>query len=302
MNVGLRIDVDTYNGTRTGVPTLLDILSQYKIRATFFFSVGPDNMGRHLWRLLRPKFLLKMLRSKAGSLYGWDILLRGTFWPGPDISRVLKSPLEEAFAAGHEIGLHSIDHHRWQKIAGAMDREDIIGELSAGFQVISNYIGKDPISFAAPSWKGTDNLLRVEMEVGLQYGSDCRGSNIFRPIVEGDLSSIPQIPVTLPTYDEVIGWNNVSDRNYNDYLLSLITEDRLNVLTIHAEVEGMSKSRLFKEFLDRALDSGITFLPLGSLLPDDLSSIPTGVMEKGSIPGREGWVAEQREDKTQKVF
>jgi len=296
MKVGLRIDVDTLNGTRIGVPALINILSQYKIRATFFFSVGPDNMGRHLWRLLRPKFLLKMLRSKAGSLYGWDILLRGTFWPGPDISRVLKSPLEQVFAAGHEIGLHALDHQRWQKRAARLSKEEITGELSAGFKVINGYIGRDSVCFAAPGWRGTDNLLQAEMKTGLRYGSDCRGSHIFRPIVDGKPSDIPQIPVTLPTYDEVIGRDGLSDRNYNEYLLSLLTEDRFNVLTIHAEVEGMSKSRLFKEFLDRARDRDITFLPLGSLLSDDLSSIPTGMMEKGTIPGREGWVAVQSEN------
>ncbi len=293
MKIGLRIDVDTLNGTRIGIPTLLNILGQYKIRATFFFSVGPDNMGRHLWRLIRPQFLLKMLRSKAGSLYGWDILLRGTFWPGPDISRALKSPLEQVFAAGHEIGLHAIDHHHWQKRAAGLSQEAIAEEFKTGFKVINDYIGRDPICFAAPSWRGTDNLLQVEMEAGVCYGSDCRGSHIFRPIVDGKPSGIPQIPVTLPTYDEVIGRDGLSDRNYNEYLLSLLNEDRLNVLTIHAEVEGMSKSRLFREFLDRALDNDVTFLPLGSLLPDDLSTIPIGVMEKGSIPGREGWVAVQ---------
>ena len=293
MKVGLRIDVDTLNGTRDGVPSILEILDRYGILATFFFSVGPDNMGRHLWRLLRPKFLLKMLRSKAGSLYGWDILLRGTFWPGPDISRVLKSPLNLAHAAGHEIGLHAVDHQRWQKRAGEMSKDEIAGEFSDGFKVIKDSIGSDPVTFAAPGWKGTENLLKVELESGIRYGSDCRGSHIFRPIAGGRPSEVPQIPVTLPTYDEVIGRNGLSDRDYNQYLLSLFFKDRLNVLTIHAEVEGMSKRGLFEEFLEMSNDREITFLPLGSLLPGDLSAIPAGVLEKGMIPGREGWVAVQ---------
>lgn len=54
MTVALRIDVDTFRGTRDGLPRLLSALQRRGVRATWFVTLGPDNMGRHVRRMLKP--------------------------------------------------------------------------------------------------------------------------------------------------------------------------------------------------------------------------------------------------------
>ncbi|RZA14416.1 MAG: xylanase, partial [Lysobacteraceae bacterium] len=41
----LKIDVDTYRGTREGVPGLVRMLARHGAGATFLFSLGPDHTG-----------------------------------------------------------------------------------------------------------------------------------------------------------------------------------------------------------------------------------------------------------------
>ncbi|HUN82297.1 MAG TPA: polysaccharide deacetylase family protein, partial [Phycisphaerae bacterium] len=232
MRVALRIDVDTLRGTRVGVPNLLRILRAHDIRATFFFSVGPDNMGRHLWRLIRPRFLIKMLRTRAASLYGWDILLRGTLWPGPQIGKAATDVIRAAAADGHEIGLHAWDHHRWQMHIDTMSREQIQQQLRRGYDTLSDILGRVPNCSAVPGWRCNDSALLEKEALGFAFNSDCRGDKVFRPRVNGAVLATPQIPVDLPTYDELVGQNGVTPENYNERLLGLLKPDGLNVLTI----------------------------------------------------------------------
>lgn len=105
-------------------------------------------------------------------------------------------------------------------------------------------------------------------------------------------SVTPQIPVTLPTYDEVIGSNGINDSNYNEYLLSLIKPDGLNVYTIHTEVEGISRLKLFRALLGTAKQQQIIFVPLIELL-DENDPIPSETISQGTLNGREGMVCWQ---------
>jgi undecaprenyl phosphate-alpha-L-ara4FN deformylase len=269
------------------------VLAEYQVQGTFFFSVGPDNMGRHIWRVFRPEFLRKMWRTKATNLYGWDILLKGTLWHGPLIGKALGHVLKATACEGHELGLHAWDHYRWQTHIGSMAGEVIYHELIQGFEVIGECTGTSPICSAAPAWRITEQALLEKTKLPFRYNSDCRGTSIFYPVVKGKALFQPQIPTTLPTYDEVIGRDRVTQGNYNQYLTSLMTPESLNVLTIHAEVEGMSCLGLFREFLQQFRIRGGDLVPLGGFLPPE-DQITEAVIGSQRVEGREGWLSVQQ--------
>lgn len=300
--VGLRIDVDTFRGTRLGVPKLIETLAKEDTLASFFFSVGPDNMGRHLWRLLKPAFLIKMLRSNAASLYGWDILLRGTFWPGIQIGKHLPQPIKATAQAGHEMGFHAWDHHAWQIHTDRFSSEEIHDSIRRGVDRIKHITGRQPITSAVAGWRCNHKTLIEKEAFDFRYNSDCRGYSMFRPRLN-DQSLTPQIPVTLPTYDEIIGQNGVTQENYNQTILSQIKPDQLNVYTIHAEVEGIVCAELFAKMLQLAKEQNIRFVPLGELLNGvNINDLPEGHIINKPMPGREGWLSNQQNDAQDQAF
>ncbi len=290
--LGLRIDVDTLRGTKIGVPALQKILADQGISASFFFSVGPDNMGRHLFKLLNPTFLKKMLRSNAPGLYGWDILLKGTLWPGPHIGKTCSGIIRSVANDGHEMGFHAWDHHKWQSRILKMSPDQIFATITKGCESLEEITGHPPSCSAAPGWICNNAVLKAKEKLNFTYNSDTRGTHIFYPVVNGKPLTKPQIPVTLPTYDEIIGNGNITSSNYNDHLLSLIRPDQLNVLTIHAEAEGIQCLPLFEKFIAQAVDQNICILPLGNLLDKFPIKKAFGI-ENREINGRHGKVAVQ---------
>jgi len=291
MTLGIRVDVDTYRGTRLGVPALSRMLAGMDIRATFYFSVGPDNMGRHLWRLRYPSFLWKMLRSNAPGLYGWDILLRGTLWPGPQIGRHLAHVIRDVAEKGHEVGLHAWDHHAWQAHLDSWSDDQVRRQLQQGATALERILGRPLASTAAPAWKCDRRTLKLKEEFDFAFNSDCRGTSIFMPDTSGG-GCQPQVPVTLPTFDEVVGRDGMTATDYYRRVEELMNPEALNVLAIHAEVEGISMLEEFRQFLLRIQANGWTCTGLGDLL-QGAGTPPPGHMEKATLPGREGWLALQ---------
>ena len=291
--IGLRVDADTFYGTRDGLPFLLALFAKYDIRATFFFCAGPDTMGRHLWRLLRPAFFLKMLRSNAPSLYSPGILLAGTAWPGRKFLPALGAVMRSCAEAGHEVGLHAWNHQSWQANMPRWSEQKLEQEVGKGLEALESALGRKINCSAAPGWRSDERVLAVKEAFGFRYNSDCRGSCPFRPLLADGRVGTVQIPVTLPTFDEAVG-SVVSESDYNDYILELVQQAvETPVYTIHTEVEGFSRRTLFEDFLCRAAKRRFVFSPLGNLLPDDPAVLPLGRVECLPFPNREGCLGRQ---------
>jgi peptidoglycan/xylan/chitin deacetylase (PgdA/CDA1 family) len=290
----VKVDVDTLKGYLEGVPRLLDILGKRGVKASFFFSMGPDNSGKAIRRVFRRGFVSKMLRTKAPSTYGFKTLLYGTLLKAPMIVQANPDVLKRAVDEGHECGVHCWDHVLWQDRLPKLSREEIRAELSKAAELFERTAGAPPRSCAAPGWQVSGDSLAVQDEMGFDYASDVRGSFPFFPRFGGVTFRTLQIPSTLPTLDEVWGVAGMDAESVNDYYLDLL-EPGVNVHTIHAEMEGGAMSQVFVRFIDCCIDGEVAFPTLREVaLRAKQTPPPTCDVEMAEIPGRAGPVAVQK--------
>ena len=295
--LAIKVDVDTRRGALEGVPRLGDILGRQGAKASFFFSLGPDNSGRAIWRVLTRKgFLSKMIRTKAPAAYGIKTLLYGTLLPAPIIGRGLEGTARRLEAAGHELGLHAWDHVGWHDRLWRMSPGEIEAEVSRGIKAFEDFSGTRPLGFAAPAWRISHEAVDILARAGLTYLSACRGRHPFRPAFNGQSSPIPEIPTTLPTADEILGREGVTPDNLDRFFLDMINRPGLHVLTAHAEMEGMGLAPAFERLLTGCREGGVVFTRMMDLardLPRDLAGLETCEVIKKEIPGRAGRVSYQ---------
>lgn len=295
MKLALKIDVDTFRGTREGIPHLLNLLERHGAGATFLFSLGPDHTGRAIRRALRPGFMKKVGRTSVVSHYGVRTLLYGTLLPGPDIGKRCAEQLRRVRDLGFEVGIHTWDHVKWQDGVGGADARWTGWQMGLAAQRFREVFGEEPQVHGAAGWQMNTHAWRLTQSLGFRYASDTRGSHPFIPVVRAEIVDCPQFPTTLPTLDEMIGLDGVTEANVAERLLGYTAAcDRHHVFTLHAELEGMKLAPAFERLLEGWKAQGYSLVAMRDLVDATaITHLPLHSVAAGSVPGRSGTLALQ---------
>lgn len=287
--IALKVDVDTFRGTREGVPRLLGALRARNVTATFLFSLGPDHTGRAIKRAFRPGFLSKVQRTSVREHYGIKTLLYGTLLPGPDIGRTCAANMRAVRDAGHEVGIHCWDHVRWQDGVATANETWTRNEMERAIERFQHVLGEPPRTHGAAGWQMNRHALRLTQRLGFTYCSDGRGTSPFIPVIDAEIIDCPQIPTTLPTMDELIGTDGVNESNVDSAILAASDAPGDHVFTLHAELEGGKLLPAFERLLDAWIARGWRLVTTRTVFDAlDREHLPLHSVLQGTVPGRSG--------------
>jgi len=294
LKIALKVDVCNRRSLEEGVPGLLRILGEFGVQASFFVAFGPDNSGKAVRRIFQRGFLRKMIRTRAPSTYGLKTLFYGTLLRAPLVGESLPYLLLRIKEARHEGGLHGWDHVGWHDGLTRMTLDEVRESLRRACRLFEQSVGSRPLFAGAPGWQVTPTSLRVQDEYGFAFASDCRGQRPFYPRVAGTVLKTLQIPTTLPTSDELLGVSGMKEQALADYYLGKLREDAVNVLGLHAEIEGLQYAGWLRTFLAASLRRGAQFLLLSTIAKQESSTAAADEVLSQEIPGRAGTVACQK--------
>lgn len=232
MRICLKVDIENTVGYREGLPALLNLFEQYNIQASFFFSLGFDNSGLRLRQFYSPWILSRQLPVSH--------FFYGTLLPPTRLSKKFKSLIKRCAEAGHDVGIKSYDAVTWQSQAFNADKNWTDNSLRWSIEEFDNIFGFKPEFHSASGSIVNRYLLELEDSYDFKLALDSRGKTAFQPKYLGYEAKTRQLPVTLPTIDELLNLQDVTVENVHEYLFA-DSQKQLphgHVLDIRAAHEG----------------------------------------------------------------
>lgn len=285
MRIALRVEVNTLRGLREGVPRLMRLFSEFQVRASFFFPMGPDDAGRWLLRTWPQR-----------QAFGLTSLLRGTLLPAPNLAEAGRDLIAAAVDNGHEVGMFGGSPHAWRARLAHADEAWTRTEWQQMLTTFEAVGGAFPAPLATPGWQSSPHLVRQLSADRLSFSSCTRGRYPFLPVSQGRRARVPEVPTTLPTVDELLRSDGVSEDNVHEFLYA---ESRRvlpagHVYTLRAEREGMALLPLMEKLLVMWKGYDGSVRALGDLLREiDLDTLPVHQVGWGTPDGADEAMAMQ---------
>lgn len=303
--IALKIDVDTYRGTREGVPNLVRLLQRHRANATFLFSLGPDHTGWALRRVFRPGFFQKVSRTSVLEHYGVKTLMYGVLLPAPDIGRDCAAEMRAVRDAGFECGIHTWDHVLWHDNVRQRDAGWTRKLMQQAFDRYADIFGQAPKTHGAAGWQMNEHAFAQLDAFGMAYASDGRArlaesgalvdpaSGPHRLAIAGKTLSCIQLPTTLPTLDELLGRTIdgvvIDPSNIAATILRLTESPRDHVFTLHAELEGQKLAPILEQLLTGWRAQAYDLVSMANHYDKVKDApLPTCPVSWGELPGRSG--------------
>lgn len=290
--LAIRVAVDTVRGAEEGVPALLALLRRFEADATFLFALGPDRSGRALGRFLGRS------RPRIGPVarYGVAGLVRGTLLPAPLIGERGEAALRAVADAGFEVGIRSWCPHDWTRRAAGAASDWTTDRMQRAHDRFVQILGRPPRVHAACGWQMNRHAFRMTQRLGFDYCSDTRGFRPYVPVLAAEIVACPQIPTTLPTFDELLSDPAASLDDLDQRMLNAMDAPAPegHVLALDADFEGLALLGVLERLLVGLVERGRRPMSLAQYVADLASAdLPRHAVEPGSVQGHAGPLAMQ---------
>lgn len=286
--LALKVDVDSVRGALQGVPALMDLFRRHAADATFLFALGPDRSGRMLPARLRTRIRRKSGPPSALERYGFQGLLHGTLLPAPVLGVRAEANLRTVAEAGFEVGMRSWDAYAWQRQARSADAAWTLAQMQRAYDRFVSIVGAPPRIHGACGWQMNRHAFRLTQRLGFDYCSDTRGFRPYVPVLDAEIIACPQIPTTLPTFDELLGDPETDRDRVVDRMVEAFAAPAPDghVISLSADCEGIALLPMLERFLDRLRAQAVAFMSLGAYLgAAGTSELVRHRVQTGDLPG-----------------
>ena len=229
-----------------------------------------------------------LLKSDALRLYGLRTALYGTLFRTADRAIVPRAATPDR-SGGHELGVHGHDHDTGTTTPFRRAKQRSRAR-SRGTRDFREIMDAEPVGFCRS---------RVAMRRRVVGGDRTRTVPLpiehtrlapHRPRAGGVAGRLPEIPTTLPTIDEC-SETGIRCKELLDRCVEPSRNQPLEVLTVHAEVEGGPYLELFDHLLER-LRERVRFERLADVASRlDVGALPECEIVQATRAGRAGTVS-----------